>query len=123
MQTVLIVEDDDGLRTSLGSALTGEYRVRDAASGREAIALLKDHPVDVILLDMVMPEGDGFTVLARVSTMRPKPPTIVLTVIAQAEKAARAIQLGASDYLLKPCSLTALRKTIREVLDERRLAS
>lgn len=116
MRRLLIIEDDNRLRATLVAALTDDYMVRSAPNGREGIAFLRENPVDVVLTDILMDEGDGFTVLAHVSAMRHKPRVIVLTVIDHAEKAAKAIKLGANDYLLKPCTLAAVRSTIQQVL-------
>lgn len=119
MQTVLIVEDDAQLRTSLAAALTDDYLVKSAGSGREAIGFLRESMADVVLLDMVMSEGDGFTVLGHIAGMSPKPHVVVLSVLDQIAKAVKAIRLGANDYLVKPCDLHTVRTAIRQALPDR----
>ena len=114
--TVLIVEDDECLRTSLATALANEYMVRTVGGGLEALRFLKQNTVDLILLDMVMSAGDGFTVLAQVAKMSPKPQVVILSVLDQVGTAVKAMRLGADDYLVKPCALNTVREIVRKVL-------
>jgi DNA-binding response OmpR family regulator len=116
IETILIVDDDSALRSSLAAALADDYAVGGAANVRQALDFMQRHPVDVVLLDMVLPDGDGFTVLGRVAGMKRKPRVVVLTAVGQAIKAVKALRLGASDYLVKPCDLNTIREAIRGVL-------
>jgi two-component system response regulator AtoC len=101
--TVLVVEDDEAARTALSGFLqaTG-YRVRSAATGAEAITALAGGPADAVLLDLVLPEPDGFEVLRRARARDARLPIVVLSALAQAEDVVRAMKLGATDYLPKP---------------------
>ena len=116
MPTMLIVDDDSCLRTSLATALEDKYAVHDVSSGSAAVRFLERNRVDLILLDMVMAEGDGFTVLSYAAGLNPKPSVVVLSVIDRVDKVVKAMRLGATDYMVKPCDLENLRSTLRRAL-------
>jgi two-component system, NtrC family, response regulator AtoC len=116
--TVLVIEDDDGARAPLCEFLeTAGYRVRAARGGAEALTVLATAPADAVLLDLVMPEPDGFEVLRRVRERDPRLPVIVLSALSQAEDIVRAMKLGATDYLPKPFEPTELNLVLRRALD------
>lgn len=116
MQKILICEDDGCLNASLVAALANEYEVRAVTDGAAAVDFLDKHEVDLVLLDMVMPERDGFSVLSYVAGMEPKPRVVVLSVLAQVSKVVKTMRLGASDYLVKPCDLNRLKRVLRRTL-------
>jgi len=116
MDRILIVEDDGCLKASLAVALADEYDVRTANDGAEAVSVLQDNKVDLVLLDMIMPERDGFAVLSHVASMNPRPRVVVLSVLDQVDKVVKTMRLGASDYLVKPCDLKRLRRVLRYAL-------
>jgi DNA-binding response OmpR family regulator len=116
MDKILIVEDDGCLNASLVAALTNEYEVRAVTDGAAAVEFLGEHEVDLVLLDMVMPERDGFSVLSYVAGMTRKPRVVVLSVLAQVSKVVKTMRLGASDYLVKPCDLNRLKRVLRTTL-------
>lgn len=116
MRTILIVDDDSCLRMSLATALADEYTVHAVSSGSAAVRFLERNSVDLILLDMVMSEGDGLSVLSHTTGLNPKPRIVVLSVVDQVDKAVKAMRLGASDYLVKPCALGRVRSVIRRAL-------
>jgi two-component system OmpR family response regulator len=118
--TVLVVEDDATMRQSLAAALSADFRVQAAGSGAEAKALLRRLKPDAVLLDMVLPDGDGFAVLATVEGVSPRPQVVILSALDQVTKAVKAMRLGASDYLVKPCGLDRVRGVINDALDRRR---
>jgi two-component system OmpR family response regulator len=118
--TVLVVEDDALMRQSLTTALSADFRVRAAGSGAEARSLLRGLKPDAILLDMVLPDGDGFSVLAAVEGVSPRPQVVILSALDQVTKAVKAMRLGASDYLVKPCGLDKVRGVINDALDKGR---
>jgi len=116
MDKILIVEDDGSLNESLVTALTNEYDVRAVDNGAAAVDFLDDNPVDLVLLDMVMPERDGISVLSHIAGMQQKPRVVVLSVLAQVSKVVKTMRLGASDYLVKPCDLNRLKRVLRRTL-------
>jgi len=117
MATTLIVDDDGSLRDALAGALVDdEHEIHTAAGGLEAIRLLQQRPVDVVLLDMVMSDGDGYAVLAHLLGVNPKPKVIVLSVLDHVRSVVTAMKLGADDYLVKPCELRVVRRAICRAL-------
>jgi CheY-like chemotaxis protein len=104
---ILIVEDDDGLRTSLAGALEDEgFVVAGASNGREALEYLKAHePPCLILLDLWMPvmSGEEFRAAQQLDSRWAAVPVVVLSAVGDAADRARA--LGASGCLTKPLSL------------------
>jgi two-component system response regulator AtoC len=116
VETILIVEDDGCLRASLATALGGEYQVRAVDGGTAAVNFLRENTVDLILLDMVMAEGDGLTVLSHVAGMSPRPRVVVLSVLDEVRKAVKAMRLGADYYLVKPCDLERLKTVLRHTM-------
>jgi two-component system response regulator AtoC len=115
--TVLVIEDDDAARTALAGFLgSAGYRVREAASGAEAFAALAGGAADAVLLDLIMPEPDGFEVLRRLRERDPRLPVIVLSALCDAEDVVRAMKLGATDYLPKPFDPAELDLVLRRAL-------
>ena len=121
--TVLVVEDDEPARTALTGFLqaTG-YQVRWVGTGADALSAVASASVDAVLLDLVLPEPDGFEVLRSVRTGDPRLPIIVLSALAQTEDVVRAMKLGATDYLPKPFEPAELDLVLRRALDSRRRA-
>ncbi|ACG73965.1 two component, sigma54 specific, transcriptional regulator, Fis family [Anaeromyxobacter sp. K] len=118
--TVLVIEDDDEARAPLCEFLgAAGYRVRAARGGNEALAELGSAPAGAVLLDLVMPEPDGFEVLRRVRERDPALPVIVLSALSQTEDVVRAMKLGATDYLPKPFDPAELELVLRRALDGR----
>ncbi|HYD41184.1 MAG TPA: sigma-54 dependent transcriptional regulator [Anaeromyxobacter sp.] len=119
--TVLVVEDDEGARTALSSFLQANgFRVRTASSGAEALAALGGAPPDAVLLDLVLPEPDGFEVLRRIRARDAQLPVVVLSALAHAEDVVRAMKLGATDYLPKPFEPSELDLVLRRALEAQR---
>lgn len=118
---VLLVEDDATLRTVLSSEL-GDlgYRIFEAESGTKALAMLRKTAVDVVLLDIKMPEMDGIEVLERVKRDQLSDAAIIiLTGHGTIELAVQATQKGAFHFVTKPCSLGEIDGLIRKAYDHR----
>lgn len=118
--TVLLVEDDpdQAALADLRISLAG-YRVRLARSRRETLAdLATQTPADVVLLDVMLPDGSGFEILAgmRRHARFALVPVIMLTALDSAEDIRRGLDLGADGYMTKPYSKDLLVDTIRQVL-------
>ena len=131
MPKVLLVDDERNLRGTLARALKLEgYTTVEAEDGEQALQRLADEPVDAVLLDLQMPGRDGFSVLEALRERGIAAPVIVLTAHGTIEKAVRAVQLGAVDFVEKPPSTerilvsleNALRRSRLEA-DNRRLAA
>lgn len=114
---ILVVDDEDALRTVLSSELEGEgYKVNTAGDGAEAITILKSHAFDLILLDIKMPNVDGFEVLKFVKDNHPTTKVIMLTGFADLKNAIESKKLGAEDFVSKPYDLVDLLTTVERVL-------
>jgi len=118
-ERILVVDDDPDILqfVQMNLELDG-FEVELAGGGREALRKAREAPPDLMLLDVMMPEMDGLTVLRR---MRSDPPTasvpvIVLTARSLAEDRVRGLDLGADDYITKPFDLEELIARIRTVL-------
>ena len=99
---VLIVEDEKSLARALELKLiSAGFEVKVAVDGREAVALAKAEPFDVILLDLIMPVLDGFGVLSQLKAMGNKAKVIVTSNLSQKEDIDKAKNLGACDYVVK----------------------
>jgi diguanylate cyclase (GGDEF)-like protein len=115
----LIVEDDLVARRGLAELLEDEgYVALTAASGNDAIDLLDDQEVDLVLTDLIMPGLDGFGLVA---WLRSQPgtedlPVILMSALADSPRKVTGLDLGADDYLTKPIDLDELRAKIRALL-------
>jgi two-component system torCAD operon response regulator TorR len=99
---ILIVEDDLFVQSLLAAYLEKEgFRTSRAASGKELLALLDLEPVDLVLLDLNLPDEDGLT-LARQIRARSRLPIVVLTAREGRDSRLAALEIGADDYLIKP---------------------
>lgn len=100
--TVLIAEDEKPLSMALKLKLSKEgYNALVAANGAEALDLVEKNSVDLILLDLVMPEMDGFAFMQALQEKGVKLPIVVLTNLSQGEDLEKAKQFGAIDYFVK----------------------
>jgi len=114
---VLIVDDDDVMRDLMKQALLRrEYRVETAKDGNEALQAINAGRVDVVLLDLLMPNRDGFAVLRELQRATPAPPVIVMTGSRAVDIREEAMALGASAYLQKPFELGQLLAEVESVL-------
>jgi DNA-binding NtrC family response regulator len=121
--TLLIVDDEADLLTGLARAIGMEIdcRILTATGGREALEIMADHPVDVVLADIRMPEMDGLELLARIKEQDPAITVIIMTAYGTIQKAVEAIKNGAYDFIQKPVDEDRLIHLIRNGLDRNRL--
>ncbi len=120
---LLIVDDNEDNRDVLARRLQklGHWAVT-AASGPEALNVLAEQPFDLVLLDIMMPEMDGYEVLRRIKT-EPQTqhlPVIMISALDELESVVRCIDMGAADYLPKPFNPTLLRARVGASLREKR---
>jgi len=117
--TILVVEDDAATRSALCEYLaTAGYRVRTAASGGEGLAALQGScDVDAVLLDLVMPDMDGFELLRRHREAEGRAAVVVLSALSEAESVVKAMKFGAADYLPKPFDPSELDLVLRRALE------
>ncbi len=113
---VLIVDDEPRyLRLLEANLRTEGYEVFTAQDGEQALEMFSTHPVDLILLDIMMPRLDGFGVTQRIRQFS-NVPIIILTAKGEERDRVRGLDLGADDYLVKPFSATELLARVRAVL-------
>lgn len=122
-RSVLIIDDEASIRTSLEGALKDEgYRVRVAASGREGIDILRQDTADVVILDIWMPDMDGLETLKLIKSEWPDQSVIMMSGHGTIDTAVRATKLGAFDFLEKPPSLERLLVLLQNAASVRDLA-
>ena len=119
-QTILIVDDDPTQRRILETVVgRNGYRTRTATGGAEGLEALRGErgaDVDLVLLDLVMPDLDGLTVMERVKADRPGLPVIMLTAQSGVDVIVKAMRAGANDFIVKPASPERLQVSIENAL-------
>jgi DNA-binding NtrC family response regulator len=106
---VMLVDDEkDFLETLCKRLVKRKLDVISAAGGREAIAKLGEMPVDVVVLDVRMPDMNGIETLKEIKKIRPSVEVIMLTAHADVQVAIEGMELGAFDYLMKPMEIDDL---------------
>jgi two-component system response regulator (stage 0 sporulation protein A) len=116
----MLADDNVGLRRRLSEYFLQQHDIElvgEAGDGVEALELLDATVPDVLLLDIIMPKLDGFGVLSGIARRPIRPKVIMLTALRSDEVIARAMEQGASYYMLKPCDFGALYSRIVEVVD------
>lgn len=120
---ILVVDDEANLRRVLATVLEREgYDVFVAADGREALSVLSNHHVDVVVTDVRMPEMDGMVLLREVSRVDADIPVIMITAHSTVDNAVLALKSGAFDYLTKPFEQAEVKDVVRRALQTRRIA-
>jgi DNA-binding NtrC family response regulator len=114
VKRVLVVDDDDAIRESLEMALERRYEVVTAPNGRAALEALERQPVDVVLLDLMMPVLDGAGFMAEARRRGHGVPVVVMSAGTQVRE--RSQQMGAFDYLQKPISMDVLEEKLARAL-------
>ncbi|CAM2067756.1 Response regulator transcription factor [Sulfidibacter corallicola] len=123
MNKILLVEDEKELRFSLVHNLGFEgYEVIEAPNGRQALDLYGEHAFDLVILDIMMPEIDGLTVLKRIRESNETIPILMLTAKSTEMDKVIGFELGADDYLTKPFGLGEFLARVKALLRRRRLA-
>jgi DNA-binding NtrC family response regulator len=118
---ILVVDDDAGIRESFQLVLEDEYELVEAADGRRALAILGSRQVDLVLLDIRLPEMDGIEVLERMKALDESVEVILVSAVRTVRTAVAAMKLGAFDYLTKPFEDDELLSLVRRALEKRSL--
>ncbi len=119
---IIVIDDEKTQRQLLAGFLQKQgYNVRQADSGKEALALIEKEGAELAITDMRMPEMDGLTLLNEIRNNYPDTAVIVITAYASVESAVKAMQSGAADYLIKPINLEQLSIIIQKIEKNQRL--
>lgn len=117
MERILIIEDEVPMRTALQDALCAEnYRVLTAADGESGLKRALEEKPDLVLLDIMMPRLDGYSVCAELRRLAVAVPILMLTAKGQVEDRVVGLDAGADDYLVKPFSTEELLARVRALL-------
>ena len=118
MATILVVDDEKNYLWMLEELFQGEgYEVLTCERAEEALPLLAEGRVDLLLTDLRMAEMDGMALLGRVREMSPASSTIIMTAFGTVERAVEAMRLGAYDFILKPFNQADLLRTVAKALE------
>ncbi len=117
---LLVVDDEEGPRTSLKVVFKSEYEVLLASNGADAIKLARTNKIDVAILDILMHGMSGVDVLRELKAIDEDIEVIMLTAYETLETARQALRFGAREYLNKPFDISALRNAARSALGKRR---
>jgi len=116
-RTVLVVDDEPHIVLGLRDALEFEgFRVISAAKGREGIALARAEAPDAIVLDLMLPDVNGYAVCEELRRISPHVPIVMLTARSQETDKIRGLDAGADDYMTKPFSVNELIARMRAIL-------
>ena len=111
--TILVADDDDDVREVLAEALEGPgRRVLQARNGVEAVQWATSAPVDLIVLDLLMPEMDGVEAYRRIHAARPELPVVIVTGHAESDLMLKVLEIGPFTVLQKPLDIQKFRKVI-----------
>ena len=113
---VMVVDDDTHVREAVAEVLQSDYDVVTVGGGIEAILMLRQRRVSVVILDVMMPEMDGLATLKRARELNPTLGVVMVTAIDNARIARDAMKLGATDCLTKPFTCEELRAAVRSAL-------
>jgi DNA-binding NtrC family response regulator len=116
MIRLLFIDDDSGAQKTLRMVLAGRCLVTPALTGEEGLALLAETEIDLVLLDINLPDIDGLELLERIMALPEPPPVVMLTAYKEIRFVKQAIQAGAYDYIVKPYDLAELQGTIRRAV-------
>ena len=120
MKTILVVDDEprtrEGIRRTLEAWSSGRYGIELADSGAAALERLEEHPVNLLITDIRMPEIGGLELIERLQEMKHPPVTIIISGYPEFDYARKALRYGVADYLLKPLDKTKLIQAVELAL-------
>ncbi|OGL13764.1 MAG: hypothetical protein A3F92_10170 [Candidatus Rokubacteria bacterium RIFCSPLOWO2_12_FULL_71_22] len=119
--TVLVVDDEEGVRASVRAILEETCDVLEAESGAQALEVLGTHDVDLVMLDQRMPDEAGIDVLPRIKAVEPSTVVVIATAVRDVRTAVEALRRGAYDYLTKPFEVDDILMLAERALEKRAL--
>ena len=122
-RAILVVDDDRDMLSLLDDLLSGEgYKVVKAKSGAEALAAIAKSRPDLVMIDVLLPDEDGLTLLAQIKREHPELEVIVMTAFGGSSSAIKAMRVGAYDYVTKPFETDDLLATLARVFEKADMA-
>ena len=115
--SILIVDDEESIRVSLEGILRSRYYVKTAENGLMALEMLQKDHYDLILTDIMMSDMTGVELLKKTKESFPGIPVLLMTGYSSLDTAIESMRLGASDYLIKPCSKRVINLSIARCLE------
>ena len=119
--TILVVDDEHGVRQSFNMVLKDEYNLLMAGTGKEALNIFTKNSIDMILLDICLPDSDGLELLEKFKEADPKTEIIMVTAVNEVQTAVKAIKLGAYEYIIKPFIVDDILTVIGRALEKQSL--
>ena len=119
--TILVIDDEHGVRQSFNMVLKGEYNVLLAGTGKEAFDIFTKNTVDLVLLDILLPDINGIDLLEKFKEIDPNTEIIMVTAVKEIQTAVKAIKLGAYEYIIKPFIVDDVLTVINRALEKRNL--
>jgi DNA-binding NtrC family response regulator len=119
--TVLVVDDEEGVRASIRAILDGTCEVLEAETGADALEILRGREVDLVMLDQRMPGEPGLDVLSRVKAADPSTVVVLATAVHDVRTAVEALKRGAYDYITKPFDVDDILMVVERALEKRAL--
>ena len=120
MSTVLIVDDQEDLRFTLSQIVTKQgYNATSAANGRDALDIVRSSIVDLVFLDIGLPDGSGIDLIHNIKEIGDDIDIVMLTGINEAKTAVEALRAGAVDYIVKPFDIIEFKASLNRILQAR----
>ena len=113
--SVLIADSSEEFRSTLANALQGNYRVHACRTGKEALDILQRTPPDVLILDLMLPELDGISLLQTVSAAGVRPTVLATTRLANDYVVEATTKLGVEYLMIKPCDIRAIVSRVNDL--------
>lgn len=120
MGNILIVDDENGPRESLKMILRPHYNIVEANGGFQALQIIREQQIDLVTLDLRMPEMDGTIVLMAIKKHDPTIQVLIITGYATLANAVELVKLGACGYLVKPFQVPRLLNDVAKAIDKRK---
>jgi len=119
--TVLAVDDEHGVRQSFKMVLKENYQLHFAEDGKTALDIFKQKHIDLVLLDILLPDLDGLNLLKQLKGIEPETEIIMVSALKEIASAVRAMKLGAFDYITKPFEVDDLLAVVKRALERKKL--
>jgi DNA-binding NtrC family response regulator len=119
--TVLVVDDEEGVRASVRAILEETCEILEAENGAEALEILRARDIDLVMLDQRMPGESGIDVLPKIKALEPSTIVVIATAVREVRTAVEALKRGAWDYLTKPFDVDDILLLAQRALDKRAL--